>query len=130
MIFIKSEEEIELLRESNLLVGKTLGEVAKHIRPGVSTLELDRIAEEYIRSQGAEPGFKGYGGFPNTLCISVNDVVVHGIPSARCILQEGDVVSVDCGTLKNGAPIRLKSDRWRKRYIACSRRPKRASTKG
>lgn len=80
MIFIKSEEEIELLRESNLLVGKTLGEVAKHIRPGVSTLELDRIAEEYIRSQGAEPGFKGYGGFPNTLCISVNDVVVHGIP--------------------------------------------------
>ena len=102
MIFIKSEEEIELLRESNLLVGKTLGEVAKHIRPGVSTLELDRIAEEYIRSQGAEPGFKGYGGFPNTLCISVNDVVVHGIPSARCILQEGDVVSVDCGTLKNG----------------------------
>lgn len=102
MILIKSEEEIELLRASNLLVGKTLGEVAKHIRPGVSTLELDRIAEEYIRSQGAEPGFKGYGGFPNTLCISVNDVVVHGIPSAQCILKEGDVVSVDCGTLKDG----------------------------
>lgn len=102
MILVKTEEEIELLRESNLLVGMTLGEVAKYIRPGVSTLELDRIAEEFIRSHGAEPGFKGYGGFPNSLCISVNDVVVHGIPSAECILKEGDVVSVDCGTLKNG----------------------------
>ncbi|NCE72069.1 type I methionyl aminopeptidase [Odoribacter sp. Z80] len=102
MILVKTREEIELLRESNLLVGMTLGEVAKHIRPGISTLELDRIAEEFIRSHGAEPGFKGYGGFPNTLCISVNDVVVHGIPSAQCVLKEGDVVSVDCGTLKNG----------------------------
>ncbi len=102
MILVKTREEIELLRESNLLVGMTLGEVAKHIRPGISTLELDRIAEEFIRSHGAEPGFKGYGGFPNTLCISVNDVVVHGIPSAQCVLKEGDVVSVDCGTLRNG----------------------------
>ena len=102
MILVKTGEEIELLRESNLLVGMTLGEVAKHIRPGISTLELDRIAEEFIRSHGAEPGFKGYGGFPNTLCISVNDVVVHGIPSAQCVLKEGDVVSVDCGTLRNG----------------------------
>ena len=102
MILVKTREEIELLRESNLLVGMTLGEVAKHIRPGISTLELDRIAEEFIRSHVAEPGFKGYGGFPNTLCISVNDVVVHGIPSAQCVLKEGDVVSVDCGTLKNG----------------------------
>ena len=102
MIFVKSGEEIELLRESNQLVGKTLGEMAKHIRPGISTLELDRIAEEFIRSHGAEPGFKGYGGFPNTLCISLNDVVVHGIPSSECILKEGDVVSIDCGTLKNG----------------------------
>lgn len=102
MVLIKSEEEIELLRESNLLVGKTLGEMAKHIRPGVSTLELDRIAEEFIRSHGAVPGFLGYGGFPNSLCISVNDVVVHGIPSADCILKEGDVVSIDCGTLKDG----------------------------
>ena len=102
MIFIKSAEEIELLRESNLLVGKTLGEVAKYIRPGISTLELDRIAEDFIRSNGAEPGFKGYGGFPNTLCISINEVVVHGIPSADCILKDGDIVSVDCGTVKNG----------------------------
>lgn len=102
MISIKADEEIELLRESNLLVGKTLGEMAKHIRPGVSTLELDRIADEFIRSHGAVPGFLGYGGFPNSLCISVNDVVVHGIPSADCVLKEGDVVSIDCGTLKNG----------------------------
>ncbi len=102
MIFLKTAEEIELLRESNQLVGKTLGEIAKHIRPGVSTLELDRIAEDFICSHGAKPGFKGYGGFPNALCISVNDVVVHGIPSAECILKEGDIVSVDCGTCKNG----------------------------
>ena len=102
MISIKTDEEIELLRESNHLVGKTLGEMAKHIRPGVSTLELDRIADEFIRSHGAVPGFLGYGGFPNSLCISVNDVVVHGIPSADCVLKEGDVVSIDCGTLKNG----------------------------
>ena len=102
MIFVKTAEEIELLRESNQLVGKTLGEMAKHIRPGISTLELDAVAEEFIRSNGAVPGFLGYGGFPNTLCISVNDEVVHGIPSAKRILQEGDIVSVDCGVLKNG----------------------------
>ena len=102
MIFVKTGEEIELLRESNRLVGMTLGEMAKHIRPGISTFELDRIAEEFIRDHGAEPGFLGYGGFPNTLCISVNDVVVHGIPSEKCVLQEGDIVSIDCGTLKNG----------------------------
>ena len=100
--FLKNAEEIELLRESNLLVGKTLGEMAKHIRPGISTLELDRIAEEFIRDHGAVPGFLGYGGFPNTLCISVNDAVVHGIPAADCFLKEGDVVSIDCGTLMNG----------------------------
>lgn len=102
MIFLKTDEEIELLRESNLLVGMTLGELGKHIRPGISTLELDRIAEEFIRSHGAVPGFLGYGGFPNTLCISVNDEVVHGIPSSECILKEGDIISIDCGTLKNG----------------------------
>ncbi|MEG0796352.1 MAG: type I methionyl aminopeptidase [Odoribacter sp.] len=102
MIFIKTGEEIELLRESNLLVGMTLGEMSKHIRPGISTLELDRVAEEFIRSHNAVPGFLGYGGFPNTLCISINDKVVHGIPSATCILQEGDIVSIDCGTVKNG----------------------------
>lgn len=101
MIFLKTEEEIELLRVSNQLVGMTHGEVAKWIQPGISTLKLDRIAEEFIRDHGASPAFKGYGGFPNTLCVSVNDMVVHGIPS-EYELRDGDIVSVDCGTLKNG----------------------------
>jgi methionyl aminopeptidase len=99
-IRIKTAEEVELIRESSLLVGSTLAAVAEHIRPGVTTLELDAVAEAFIRDHGAEPGFKGYGGFPNTLCTSVNEAVVHGIPNNRP-LQEGDVVSVDCGVLKN-----------------------------
>lgn len=102
MIKIKTEEEIELLRENNLLVSETLAMVGRHVRPGVTTLELDAIAEEFIRSHGAVPGFLGYGGFPNTLCISVNEQVVHGIPSSKLILKEGDVVSIDCGTIMNG----------------------------
>lgn len=101
MIYLKTPEEIALLRASNQLVGKTLAEVAKHIRVGVTTLELDKIAEDFIRSNGALPGFLGYGGFPNTLCVSVNDQVVHGIPS-NYVLKEGDIVSVDCGVLQNG----------------------------
>jgi len=101
MIFLKTEEEIELLRISNQLVGKTQGELAKWIAPGVSTIRLDEIAEEFIRDHGAEPAFKGYGGFPNALCISVNETVVHGFPS-EYVLQDGDVVSVDCGTYING----------------------------
>ena len=101
MIYLKTEEEIELLRENNLLVSATLAEVGKHIKPGVTTLELDRIAEEFIRSHGAVPGFLGYGGFPNTLCVSVNENVVHGIPS-NYALKEGDIVSVDCGTIMKG----------------------------
>jgi len=98
MIYLKTDEEIELLRASNLLVARTLGEVAKHIRVGVSTLELDRIAESFIRDHGAIPGFLNYNGFPNTLCTSVNDQVVHGIPNSN-ELKEGDIVSVDCGVL-------------------------------
>ncbi len=101
MIYLKTEEEIELMRESNLLVGKTQGELAKWIKPGITTLKLDQIAEAFIRDHGAEPAFLGYSGFPNTLCVSVNDMVVHGIPSGY-VLKDGDVVSVDCGTLKNG----------------------------
>lgn len=102
MIELKKEEEIELLRENNILVSKTLAEVAKHIKPGVSTYELDRVAEEYIRANGAVPAFLGYGDFPATLCVSINEEVVHGIPSKDRILKEGDVVSVDCGTLMKG----------------------------
>lgn len=101
MITLKTEEEIELLRENNLLVSKTLAELAKHIKPGVTTLQLDSIAEEFIRSHGAEPGFLGYGGFPYTLCTSINEEVVHGMPSHR-ELQEGDIISIDCGTNMKG----------------------------
>ncbi len=101
MIYLKTDEEIELLRESNLLVGKTLGEMAKHIQPGCTTKQLDKIAEEFIRDNGAVPGFLGYNGFPGTLCTSVNDQVVHGIPGAYT-LKDGDIISVDCGVLKNG----------------------------
>lgn len=101
MLYTKTNEEVELLRESNLLVSRTLGELASLIRPGISTLELDRIAEIFIRDNGAEPAFKGYNGFPKTLCTSVNDEVVHGIPSGY-VLKEGDIISIDCGVLKNG----------------------------
>ena len=101
MIYLKTDEEIELLREANLVVARTLAEVAKVIAPGVTTLKLDAVAEEYIRSQGAVPGFKCYGGFPGTLCVSVNENVVHGIPS-NYALREGDIVSVDCGAVKDG----------------------------
>ncbi len=101
MIFLKTDEEIELIRESCRLVGMTLAEVAKHIRPGVKTLELDTIAEDFIRSHdGAKPVFKGYNDFPYTLCVSVNENVVHGFPSDY-ELKEGDIVSVDCGVIKN-----------------------------
>lgn len=101
MIFLKTDEEIELMRESNRLVGMTLGELAKHIKPGVTTLQLDKIAEEFIRSHGAIPSFLGYNGFAGSICASVNNVVVHGIPG-EYVLQDGDIISVDCGTEKNG----------------------------
>ncbi|MBL18153.1 MAG: type I methionyl aminopeptidase [Crocinitomicaceae bacterium] len=100
MIFYKTGEEIELIRNSSLLVGKTLAELAKIIEPGVTTLDLDKVAEEFIRDHGAIPGFLGYGGFPNSLCTSVNEAVVHGIPNNQP-LEDGDIVSVDCGVLMN-----------------------------
>ena len=106
MIYLKTEDEIELLREANLLVSATLAEIAKVIRPGVTTNELDKLAETFIRDHGAQPTFKGfpnpYGGpFPASICASVNDEVVHGIPNDNP-LKDGDIVSVDCGTLLNG----------------------------
>jgi methionyl aminopeptidase len=101
MIPIKTNEEIEIQRQSSLLVGKTLAEVAKIIRPGITTAELDKVAETFILDHGAKPGFKGYGGFPATLCISPNETVVHGIPGDQ-VLKDGDIVSVDCGVLMNG----------------------------
>ena len=101
MLYLKTDEEIGLLRESNMLVSKTLAEIASLIKPGITTLYLDKIAETYIRDNGGIPGFKGYGGFPYTLCTSVNEEVVHGFPSDY-ILKEGDIISVDCGVILNG----------------------------
>ncbi len=100
MIYYKTAEEIELLRQSNMLVARTHGEIANIIGPGISTKKLDQIAEEFIKDNGGIPGFLGYQGYPNTLCISVNSTVVHGIPS-EYLLKEGDIVSVDCGVLMN-----------------------------
>lgn len=100
MIYYKTAAEIGLIRESSLLVSKTLAEVAGHIRPGVDTLKLDKIAETFIRDHNAEPGFLGYRDFPNSLCISVNEAVVHGIPTDY-ELKEGDIISIDCGVYKN-----------------------------
>ena len=101
MIKPKTAEEIELMRENGILVSRTLAEVGKTVAPGVTTLELNRVAETFIRDHGAIPSFLGYEGFPAALCISVNDVVVHGFPSDY-VLREGDIVSVDCGTLYKG----------------------------
>lgn len=101
MVKPKTEEEIELLRENGLLVSKTLAEVGRHVAPGVTTKELDRVAETFIRDHGAEPNFLGYEGYPSSICASVNDVVVHGFPSDY-VLKEGDIVSIDLGTKMKG----------------------------
>lgn len=101
MIIAKTKEEIELMRESALVVSRTLGMLAKEVKPGVTTLYLDKLAEDYIRSQDAIPGFLGLYDFPNTLCMSPNAQVVHGIPNDKP-LQEGDIISIDCGAIKNG----------------------------
>ena len=101
MVKIKSLGEIELMRESALVVSQTLGMLAKEIKPGVTTIRLDQLAESFIRDLGAEPGFLGLYDFPNTLCVSPNEQVVHGIPNDKP-LEEGDILSVDCGAIKNG----------------------------
>lgn len=101
MLYLKTDEEIRLLKESNMLVSRTLAGIAALIRPGITTLSLDSFAETFIRDNGGIPAFKGYGGFPGTLCTSVNDEIVHGFPS-KYILKEGDIISVDCGVILNG----------------------------
>lgn len=106
-IYLKTEDEIDLMRKANRLVGETLAEIGKNIKPGVSTLQLDKIAEEFIRDHGAIPTFKNFPNpfgepFPASICTSVNGVVVHGIPSDKVILKDGDIISVDCGTLLDG----------------------------
>ena len=100
-IILKSKEEIELLRESALVVSKTLGMLASEIIPGITSLKLDSLAETYIRDHGAEPGFLGLYDFPNTICVSPNAQVVHGIPN-KIPIKEGDIISIDCGAYKNG----------------------------
>lgn len=100
-IVLKNAEEIELMRESALIVSKTLGMLAGEIKPGISTLVLDALAETFIRDHGAVPGFLGLYDFPNTLCMSPNAQVVHGIPNKNPLV-EGDIISIDCGSLKNG----------------------------
>lgn len=106
-IFLKTEDEIDLMRKANRLVGATLAELGRHIRPGVTTLQLDQLAEEFIRDHGAVPTFKGYPNpfgspFPASICTSVNEVVVHGIPNDKQVLREGDIISIDCGALLDG----------------------------
>ena len=101
MIIVKSREEIELMRESALIVSKTLGMIASEIKEGVTTLHLDKLAEAFIRDHVAVPSFLGLYGFPNSLCMSPNTQVVHGIPN-NTPLQSGDIISVDCGAFKNG----------------------------
>ena len=100
MIIAKTKEEIELMREAALVVSKTLGMLAGEVKPGVTTLYLDKLAEDFIREQGAIPGFLGLYDFPNTLCMSPNAQVVHGIPNDTP-LKEGDIISIDCGAIKN-----------------------------
>ena len=102
MIYLKTEEEIELLRENNILVSQTLAEVGRHLKPGVTTKQLDKIADDFIRSHGATPAFLGYQGYPASITVSVNEQVVHGIPSDKIVIQEGDIVSVDVGTFMKG----------------------------
>ena len=101
MIYYKTEEEIDLIRDSSLLVARTHAEIAGLIKPGVTTLELDKVAEEFIRDNKGFPAFKGYNGFPNTLCMSPNEQVVHGIPNNKPI-KDGDILSVDCGAVIYG----------------------------
>ena len=101
MIYYKNEEEIDLVRESSLLVAKTHAEIASFIKPGITSLSLDKIAEEFIRDNGGVPAFKGYNGFPCTLCISPNEQIVHGIPNNNP-LEDNSILSVDCGVIMNG----------------------------
>lgn len=100
MIYYKTKEEIELMRQSALLVSSTLAEVGAWLKPGITTLQLDQFIENYMLDHGAVPSFKGYRGFPNAACISVNDAIVHGIPNSY-VLKDGDIVSVDCGVVLN-----------------------------
>ena len=96
-VILKSPDEIDAMREAGRLSAKVLRILGEHAKPGVSTLELDELAEETIRSEGGIPAFKGYGGFPGSICASINDQIIHGIPSTKAILRDGDILSIDTG---------------------------------
>lgn len=102
MIIIKTQREIEFMRHTGEIVGNALKKIEESIKPGITTYELDRIADEYIKSRNAIPSFKGYYGFPKSICTSVNGEVIHGIPSKNIQLKEGDIITVDCGALLDG----------------------------
>ena len=102
MIYLKSTSDIAKMRESGLIVFETLELLKTHIKPGVTTLELDKIANEYILSRSAKPSFKNYNGYPKSICASVNNVIIHGIPSEKTVLKEGDIISIDVGAVKDG----------------------------
>ena len=118
MIQIKTPDEIALMREAGLVTQRALARIQEAVAPGVSTGELDRIAEESIRSEGGIPSFKGYHGFTGTICASINDEVVHGIPSRRRKLREGDIISLDCGAIVDGLARRLGGHRAGRRGAA------------
>lgn len=102
MIIRKNDNEIQLMRRAGKIVGDALAMLQEEIKPGISTADLDKLAEEFIISQGAKPSFKGYYGFPSTLCTSINEEVIHGIPNKNKILQDGDIISIDCGACFKG----------------------------
>lgn len=102
MIYYKSKREISIMREAGLILAETRLELERHLKPGISTLELDKIAENFIKSKGATPSFKGYEGFPGSICASVNEEVIHGIPSKRRVLKSGDIISIDLGVYYRG----------------------------
>ena len=101
-VSVKSKREIELMREAGRILGTVLNDLEKEVKPGVSTWHIDKIGEEMIRSYNCIPSFLGYGGFPGSICVSVNEQVVHGIPSKKTILKEGDIVSLDAGVIYKG----------------------------
>lgn len=102
MVIIKNKQQIEYMRLAGKVVGETLAKIEETVKPGITTMELDRIAEEYILKCGGKPSFKGYYDFPASICTSVNNEVVHGIPSDKVVLEEGDIISIDCGAILNG----------------------------
>ena len=142
MIIRKSPAEIEAMKEAGRVSAKVLREVGAQVRPGVSTLELDELAEALIRAEGGVPAFKGYGGFPGSICASVNEQIVHGIPSRSVVLKEGDIISIDTGAIVDGwvgdnawtyavgkiSPPRDRATGWATSATPCRAWPRKRAT--